>query len=476
MKIKRFFAEDMRRALLQVKETLGPDAVIMSNKKVNGGIEIVAAIDPDAQQPEAAPAPEVATAKQEPTPASSLAELLQRQAASAEGTSYGQNPASAEGTSHPVGRALGATASASAEGTSAPNQQASDEGARAQQAATPRQASPQGAEQAPQGRQALGDDIPEHVSGGSAAEIAELKAQIRGIKDLLQHQLSGLMKQEIDREEPIRAMLTKRLMGMGLSERIADQIACFIPEGGEDDDSWEQCLQLLEGQLNTTADDILTRGGAVALVGPTGVGKTTTIAKLAARYAQRHGADKVALITTDTFRIGASEQLQTYGRILGCPVKIANNAKELADALLTLRDKSLILIDTAGMGQRDKRLNDQLATLLHNNRLRIRPYLVLSATSQTQVLNDAVKQFKTLPLSGCIFTKLDECLSLGESISVAIEHGMAVSYLTNGQQVPEDIKVADAHFLVNEAERLYDKSICSNMTEMPKSYWHTSIN
>ena len=127
------------------------------------------------------------------------------------------------------------------------------------------------------------------------------------------------MKQEIDREEPIRAMLTKRLMGMGLSERIADQIACFIPEGGEDDDSWEQCLQLLEGQLNTTADDILTRGGAVAFVGPTGVGKTTTIAKLAARYAQRHGADKVALITTDTFRIGASEQLKVYGRIIGCP-------------------------------------------------------------------------------------------------------------------------------------------------------------
>lgn len=458
MKIKRFFAEDMRRALLQVKETLGPDAVIMSNKKVNGGIEIVAAVDPDAQQPEAAP--EVATAKQEPTPASSLAELLQRQAASA------------EGTSHPVGRAFGATASAAGTSpTAAPQEQTAW--------AQPKTARPQAETAAPEAQTAHAqrdDEIPEHVSGGSAAEIAELKAQIRGIKDLLQHQLSGLMKQEIEREEPIRAMLTKRLMGMGLSERIADQIACFIPEGGEDDDSWEQCLQLLEGQLNTTADDILTRGGAVALVGPTGVGKTTTIAKLAARYAQRHGADKVALITTDTFRIGASEQLQTYGRILGCPVKIANNAKELADALLTLRDKSLILIDTAGMGQRDKRLNDQLATLLHNNRLRIRPYLVLSATSQTQVLNDAVKQFKTLPLSGCIFTKLDECLSLGESISVAIEHGMAVSYLTNGQQVPEDIKVADAHFLVNEAERLYDKSICSNMTEMPKSYWHTSIN
>lgn len=439
MKIKRFFAEDMRRALLQVKETLGPDAVIMSNKKVNGGIEIVAAIDPDSQPPEqtqpAQPAPSSSAQpvqEQEQAPASSLAELLERQNSA--------NP----NASQPATSAA-SNAAATPEPTVSQNPQVDPE-------------------------------VPEHVGGGNAEEIAELKAQISGIKDLLQHQLSGLMKQEIEREEPIRAMLTKRLMGMGLSERVADQIACFIPEGGDDVESWEQCLHLLEGQLNTTADDILTRGGAVALVGPTGVGKTTTIAKLAARYAQRHGADKVALVTTDTFRIGASEQLQTYGRIIGCPVKVTNNAKELADALLTLRDKSLILIDTAGMGQRDKRLSEQLATLLHNSRLRIRPYLVLSATAQTQVLNDAVKQFKALPLSGCIFTKLDECLSMGETISVAIEQGMPVSYLTNGQQVPEDIKVADAHYLVTEAERLYDKSICSTLSEMPKSHWQTRIN
>ncbi|MGM0482052.1 MAG: flagellar biosynthesis protein FlhF [Pseudomonadota bacterium] len=442
--MKRFFAEDMRRALLQVKETLGPDAVIMSNKKVNGGIEIVAAVDPEAQQPEPAPvasAPDATeqqpnvgrapdTTEQQP-PASSLAELLQRQ-----NEPSPQQPVASEA-----------------------NQQTAW--------AEPKTAAPQAQPAEP--------EIPEYVSGGSAAEIAELKAQVRGIKDLLQHQLSGLMKQEIDREEPIRAMLTKRLMGMGLSQRIADQIACFIPEGGDDEGSWEECLQLLEGQLNTTADDILTRGGAVALVGPTGVGKTTTIAKLAARYAQRHGAESVALITTDTFRIGASEQLQTYGRIIGCPVKVANNAKELADALLTLRDKSLILIDTAGMGQRDKRLSEQLSTLLHNSRLRIRPYLVLSATSQTRVLNDAVNQFKTLPLSGCIFTKLDECLSLGEPISVAIEQGLAISYLTNGQQVPEDLRPAETHYLVNEAERLYDNNVCSTLSDMPESSWQASL-
>ncbi|PYE32740.1 flagellar biosynthesis protein FlhF [Idiomarina fontislapidosi] len=435
--MKRFFAEDMRRALLQVKETLGPDAVIMSNKKVNGGVEIVAAIDGDAE-PQAPKAQAQPDKTEEPAkPANSLAEILARQA---------QHPAMANANEPPE---------AAPQATPQQNEQSIWQ---AQTDTVDEPAEPE-------------VDVPDYVGGGSAAEIAELRAQIKGVQNLLQHQLSGLMKQEMEREEPMRALLTQRLMTMGISERIADQIACFIPEGDDIEDSWEQSLQLLEGQLNTTHDDILTRGGAVALVGPTGVGKTTTIAKLAARYAQRHGSESVALITTDTFRIGASEQLKVYGRIIGCPVKVANDAKELADAMLTLRDKRLILIDTAGMGQRDKRLSEQLAQLLQNKRLRIRPYLVLSSTSQTQVLNDTVKQFKTLPLAGCIFTKLDECLSLGESISVAIEQGLAVGYLTHGQHVPEDIRVADEHYMVTEAERLYDKSICSNVSDMPKSNW-----
>ncbi len=443
MKIKRFFAEDMRRGLQQVKETLGPDAIILSNKKVNGGIELVAAIDPDAQQaqPLAEQAPnEPAASKTPEVPAESLQELLQRQAQAEQPAQRSATQAVAEQTQRPEAK---------------PEPQAFADSQ-------------------------LSDDIfPEQVNAPAADDsqaIAELRSQVNGIRQLLEHQLSGLMKQEMDREEPTRSMLMNRLMDMGLSERVADQIACFIPEGGSDDEAWEQTLHLLEGQLNTISDDILTRGGAVALVGPTGVGKTTTIAKLAARYAQRHGADKVALITTDTFRIGASEQLQTYGRIIGCPVKVAKNAQELADALLALRQKSLILIDTAGMGQRDKRLNEQLSQLIQNSRLRIRPYLVLSATSQSQVLMDAVKQFKALPLSGCIFTKLDECLSLGESISVAIEHGLPVGYLTNGQQVPEDIRVADANFMVAEAERLLDKSICSSVSDVPKSYWNEAFS
>ena len=190
------------------------------------------------------------------------------------------------------------------------------------------------------------------------------------------------------------------------------------------------------------------------MIGPTGVGKTTTVAKLAAEFAKRHGTDQVALITTDSYRIGAFEQLATFGRIIGCPVKQAKDSDELALLLNQLQQRKLILIDTAGMSQRDVRLAEKLASLVHNSRVKIKSYLVLSATAQARVMQESVTHFKRIPLSGCIFTKLDECLSLGEVINVAIANALPVSYLTNGQRVPEDIAVADAPKLVQQAEKL----------------------
>ena len=214
---------------------------------------------------------------------------------------------------------------------------------------------------------------------------------------------------------------------------------------------------MLSKQFSTADNEILRRGGVFALVGPTGVGKTTTVAKLAALGAQKFGANNVALITTDSYRIGAYEQLNTYGKIIGCPVKQVKSAEELTEIFYHLRNKRLVLIDTAGMSQRDLRLTEQLNTLMRNSRVDIRSYLVLSATAQLEVQQEAIKQFKQVQLSGCIFTKLDECLSLGEIISVAIQNRLPIGYLTNGQRVPEDIRVANAEKLVNKANQLYIK-------------------
>jgi flagellar biosynthesis protein FlhF len=214
---------------------------------------------------------------------------------------------------------------------------------------------------------------------------------------------------------------------------------------------------LLSEQLNTTKNDILNRGGVVALVGPTGVGKTTTAAKLAARFSQIHGKDEVVLISTDTYRIAGFEQLRQYGEMIGCPVELAKDSSELDALLQRYISKKLVLIDTAGMSQRDLRLSNHLSSLMSSTRVKVRNYLVLSAISQHQVMQENVEHFKKIPLSACIYTKLDESVSLGELLSISIQNGLPLAYLTDGQKVPEDIKMANTDKLVQLADNMANR-------------------
>ena len=191
-------------------------------------------------------------------------------------------------------------------------------------------------------------------------------------------------------------------------------------------------------------------GGIIALLGPTGVGKTTTVAKLAARYALRHGRNKVALVTTDSFRIGAHEQLKTYGRILGMPVRIASNQEELVDILRGFADKDLVLIDTAGMSHRDMRLMEQF-NMISDSAPFIKNLLVMSATTHGAGLDEVVRVFRNVELDGCVITKLDETTCLTGCLSTAIEHQLPIAYVSDGQKVPEDLHLARAHSLVNQS-------------------------
>lgn len=452
MKIKRFVAKDMRTALTEVKEFFGPDAIILSNKKVAGGIELVAAIDPESvkqatvsedKKTEAPtvsrPEPSMAASKPAPSlnirvgdepepvaaPADSLKALLARQMLKQQREAEIQ-PTVKKSTERPITEASAFQKRQQSDDWQMPNNAPWQELAKQQQ----------------QQQQAM--DL----------QFKQMQKQMQMMQQLLTHQVSGLMWQDLARKEPVRALLIEQLKALGLHEHVADQLACFLPEDLQEVEAWETALEMLAGQITTTNDDILRRGGIVALVGPTGVGKTTTVAKLAAMFAKQHGADSVALITTDTFRIGAFEQLATFGRIIGCPVKQAHDHQELANLLIQLNNRKLILIDTAGMSQRDVRLAEKLAALVQNSRAKIRSYLVLSATSQGKVMQDTVEHFKRIALSGCIFTKLDECLSLGEIINVAIQNALPVSYLTTGQRVPEDIVTADAKSMVMQAEQL----------------------
>jgi len=477
MKIKRFFAKDMRTALKEVKEELGVDAVIMSNKKLANGVEIVAAVDYDKaatkapEQPQSQPAarasfahteqsshnfvkpePQRAQPKPQAKVADSLQALLERQS---------PRPRSAE---------LASMFSHSGIDTSGHYQDQEPVQSRPKNMFEREQSAP--VRPRPQADSLGFDDLDsgfddldspsaprQQTMHKESSDISTMREEMNAIRQLLEHQVSGLMQQDMARRDPTRACMIDRLVGMGIEKNVAEQMACFVPDDVSRQQGWKALLNMVEDQMQTTNNEILRQGGVFALVGPTGVGKTTTVAKLAALGAQKYGADKVALITTDTYRIGAYEQLATYGRIIGCGVKQVKDANELAEVLYHLRNKRLVLIDTAGMSQRDLRLTEQLNTLMRNQRVDIRSYLVLSATAQINVLQETVRHFKKVQLSGCIFTKLDESLSLGEIISIAIQNRLPIGYLTNGQRVPEDIRVANAEKLVKKAEQLYLKRI-----------------
>ncbi|MEP4891053.1 MAG: flagellar biosynthesis protein FlhF [Aliiglaciecola sp.] len=438
MKIRRFIGKDMRDALNQVKKELGGDAVIMSNKKTSEGIEIVAAYDQ--AKPEAISEPnqrskfasENKTASMSMHAGAGNAKDAQPQSARA-ATQKVPSLSEIIGDSGPdsLRELLEKQASANAsESQYADNHQVTNNVNRQQHSA------------------------PESVSDSA---INELKSELNSLRNVLQFQVSGLLKQERQSAHPMHGYLTSRLMDMGISSQIADDIVSYTPENADERQAWLFLLKLLSNRIQTTGNAILADKGVVALVGPTGTGKTTTIAKLAARAAQKYGADQIAMVTIDSYRIAAFEQLATYGKIIGCSVKKAQNAEELSDILFQLRNKRLVLIDTAGFGQRDSRLIKQLDTLNQHSCANIKKYVVIQANAQYKVLEHTLSAFSAIDLQGCILTKLDESYSLGEALSVAIEHKLAVSYLTDGQRVPEDIKVADAKFLISAAAKLYKK-------------------
>ncbi|WP_246615082.1 flagellar biosynthesis protein FlhF [Agarivorans litoreus] len=453
--MKRFFAKDMRTALAEVKETLGSDAVIMSNKKVTGGIEIVAAVEPSNTKHSAT--------KADRELAEDSVKLSSMNTASAKNSPAKQHPSHDFDESASLKDNLTNFMQRHQKRQQENLQQSQQKQQRPRTVQAPRSlAQQQGwAQQGSLSNKptnaSLGGQSAHSASAAAGNEVGELKKEMAAMRKLLEHQVSGLMWQEVERQEPVRAMLIKQLQLVGFDEDMADQIAGYIPEELGVQEGWQHLRELLVNQLPVGQDEILLKGGAIALLGPTGVGKTTTIAKLAAQFAMRHGADSVAMITTDTYRIGAHEQLATYGKIMGCAVRVANDEEELSQLLYQFKDKKLVLIDTAGMSQRDLRLHEQLDKLVKNSRVNIRNYLVMSANAQRRVIEETVNQFQRIPLAGTILTKLDESLALGEVLNVTLRHALPISYVTHGQQVPEDIAVAAPTQLIEQALSVIDK-------------------
>jgi flagellar biosynthesis protein FlhF len=378
MKIKHYRAADMRQALRQVRDAQGPDAVILSSRRIANGVEVVAAVDYDLEV-------EASVAAGEP--------------------------------SRPEGRIP----------------TAADYAALAQRF------------QGGQDHQQI-SDLP-----------ADANEELRTLRRMLETQLATLAWNDLSRRAPIQTELLRQLTVLGLAHDLAGELVSQLPQRMELAEAQRLSLALMSRRIETVGERWMEGGGVVALVGPTGVGKTTLIAKLAARWVLRHGARDIAIVSTDSIRIGAQEQVHTLGRLLGVPAYAIDGAAELAELLDHVGERRLVLIDSAGLSQRDPRLASELETLA-NASDRLETSLVLSAAAQAGAIEQSLERFAAARPTTCCVTKLDEATSLGGTLSALIRTKLPLAYLSDGQQVPEDLSPARAHQLIARAVELSKKA------------------
>ena len=289
-----------------------------------------------------------------------------------------------------------------------------------------------------------------------AADDTPLLRELAGIKGLIEQQLAGFAWSGLAHEAPVKTLLLTELLDAGFSAQLARRLVDNLPANAGREEGQRWLKGVLGRNLHTAGaeDEIVDAGGVYALVGPTGVGKTTTTAKLAARCVVRHGADSVALLTTDGYRIGAHEQLRIYGRILGVQVHAVRDAAELRRILGELAAKHLVLIDTIGMSQRDRLVAEQAAMLEQAGE--VRRLLLVNATSRGDTLDDVVRAYGRgagSELAGAILSKVDEALSLAPALDALIRHRLELFYVANGQRVPEDLHLPNRTYLLHRALR-----------------------
>jgi flagellar biosynthesis protein FlhF len=369
--IRRFVANDMRAALAAIRGDLGPDAVMLSSRKLPEGVEVIAAIDFDDSLFDPATLGSAGAEAGEEAGARELEEY--RQAATARPTATGET-----------------------------------------RAATP----------APPGT----------ADPSMALEIKDLRR-------LLETQLASLAWNDLNRQAPVRARLLRELSKLGVDSALASELADAVPTDYGSKEAMRLVVRRFGERLPLVDWDMAETGGIFAIVGPTGVGKTTSLAKIAARFVLRHGVEQLGLVSTDTYRIGARQQLANFARILRAPMQVAETAQDLRRVLEVFADKKLVLIDTAGMSQRDVRLANQFATLKVEG-YAVRTVLTLSAGADRGSLAEAMNVFKAANPEALIITKLDEAAALGGVLSLAIRGGLPIAYLSDGQRVPEDLHAA----------------------------------
>lgn len=388
MNVKKFSANSSREALRKVRDALGPDAVILSNRSVDGGVEILALANEDIAS---LVAPSVDKEIASPPVLAAFSPKRRTE----------NNQASTLAGALEVARA-----SAGARET-------------------------------------------------AASEITDVMSEIRSMRGMLEAQLAEISWGTQQNRQPHRALILREMLAAGFSASLARHLVQNLPAASTAETGMNWVKSILSRNLATIGNEneVLEKGGVFALVGPTGVGKTTTTAKLAARCVMRHGTGKLALITTDGYRIGGHEQLRIYGKILGVMVHSVKDEADLRIALAELKNKHTVLIDTVGMSQRDQMVAEQIA-MLSGADTEVKRLLCLNATSTGETLDEVVRAYQGAGLAGCIITKLDEAATIGSAIDVMIRQKLRLYYIANGQRVPEDLHVTSPRFLIERAFKL----------------------
>lgn len=410
MNVKKFTAATSRDALRKVREALGPDAVILSNRPVDGIVEILALANDDVAS---MASPSAESGMDAPRPSLQHLEPVVAAAAAPAPQSYANRrapsppPAPMEPPAFDMAAMTSMMSAAIAQAKSS-----------------------------------------------AAADMSGMMSEIRAMRGQMASQLAELSWGATQQREPQKAGVLRELLAAGFSATLARYLVDKMPAGKDEAEAMRWVKTVLQRNLTTMADedDMLNKGGVFALVGPTGVGKTTTTAKLAARCVMRHGPEKLALITTDAYRIGGHEQLRIYGKILGVMVHSVKDEADLRIALKELRNKHTVLIDTVGVSQRDQMVTQQVA-MLSETGADVKRLLCLNATSTNETLNEVVRAYQGSGLAGCIMTKLDEAASIGNVLDVVIRQKLNLHYISTGQRVPEDLHLPDRAMLIDRAFR-----------------------
>lgn len=499
MNVKRFTARTSRDALNLVRQALGDDAVVLSTKPCPEGVEVLAMAPESIEHIEriAAPAPQPMS-----RPAARTAVAAPAKAAPSARPATAAKPATQAEVQKDVEQLAMSTLSfqdyvrermlkrrEAAIKAEAPQveQRIEPEMSPLQAKLTARMNAPTAAQPAPMAaapvvqapayrepptlREEIRHAAPTHVpsladvptetvrSGNRASDEAvaaqrreqeAMMTELRSMKGLIEERFGALAFMEKLQRQPGQARLTQKLLDCGFSPALIRKLAESLSPDIPDENAWAAGVlerNLMTGEAEAALED---QGGVYALIGSTGVGKTTSTAKLAAAFATKYGAGNLGLVTLDAYRVGAHEQLRAYGRILGVPVHTAHDRASLEDLLELLAAKKMVLIDTAGMAQRDSRTRELLDMLGHRS---IQKLLVVNAAQQGETIEDVLMAYRASLCRGVILSKMDEAVKLGPALDALIRHKLSVVGVANGQRVPEDWHRLSAHALVHRALR-----------------------